>query len=227
MTKSEADFKPKNKGFVSPPSRYSKVVYPPVKSTNYIRRVYYWTLDQACAPYADWFIGVYSFLESIIIPLPTDPLLIARATAHPQKALWVSFYVTVMSVLGGVAGYFLGFYFWESFSPFVYSYIFSKETFELVVSGIQDSTFLFVFLGAFSPLPFKAFSLSAGSMALPLWPFALGCILGRSIRYFVLGILIYLFGDNIRAFIDEHLEKLFAFGGLFVFIILVVKIGWF
>lgn len=227
MTNSKADNQSKNIKFVQPSSRFSKVTYPPVKASNYLRRIYYWTLDQACAPYADWFTGVYSFLESIIIPLPTDPLLIARATVRPSRALWVSSYVTLTSVAGGVAGYFIGFYFWESFSPFVYSYIFSKETFELVVSGVQDSTFLFVFLGAFSPLPFKAFTLSAGSMSLPLAPFAFGCLLGRSIRFFVLGFLIYFFGDKIRDFIDKRLEKIFAVAGVLVFLILVVKIGWF
>lgn len=227
MTKSKAESEPKNTKFVHPSSRYSKVTFPPVKASNYIRRVYYWTLDQACAPYADWFIGLYSFFESVIIPLPTDPLLIARATANPKRALWVSSYVTLTSVLGGLAGYFIGFYFWESFSPFVYSYLFSKETFDLVVSGVHDSTFLFVFLGAFSPLPFKAFSLSAGSMSLPLLPFALGCLLGRSIRFFVLGALIYLFGDAIRNFIDKRLEMLFGIAGVIVFAILVIKIGWF
>ena len=227
MTKSKAKSKLKNSNFIKPSSRYSKVTYPPVKATNYIRRLYYWTLDQACAPYADWFIGFYSFLESIVIPLPTDPLLIARATAHPKKSLWVSFYVTLTSVLGGVAGYFVGFYFWESFSPFVYAYLFSKETFDLVVSGVHDSTFLFVFLGAFSPLPFKAFTLSAGSMSLPLLPFTLGCLLGRSIRFFTLGVLIFLFGDKIRKFIDKRLEMIFGVGGALVFIALVIKIGWF
>ena len=189
-----------------------------------LRTVYYWTLKQAETPYADWFIGLYSFLEAIIIPLPTDPLLLARATAKPKLALWVSFYVTVTSIAGAFFGYFIGMFFWETFSPFVYSYIFSEQTFNMVAERVHDSTFLFILFGAFSPLPFKAFSLSAGSMGLELLPFALGTLIGRGIRYFTLGALIYFFGDSIKDFIDKKLEILFLIASFIVFALLVLKI---
>ena len=191
---------------------------------NLLRNLYYWTLKQAETPYADWFIGLYSFLESIIIPLPTDPLLLARATAKPKLALWISFYVTITSVAGAFFGYFIGMFFWESLSPLIYSYIFSEQTFNMVVERVHDSTFLFILFGAFSPLPFKAFSLSAGSMGLALVPFALGTLIGRGVRYFTLGMLIYFFGDSIKEFIDKRLESLFLIAGLIVFLLLAFKI---
>ena len=194
---------------------------------NLLRTIYYWTLRQAETPHADWFIGAYSFLEAIIIPLPTDPLLLARATAKPKLALWVSFYVTVTSLAGALVGYFIGMYFWESLSPYIYSYLFSEETFNLVVERVHKSTFLFILLGAFSPLPFKAFSLSAGSMGLGLLPFTLATIIGRGIRYFTLGGLIYFFGDSIKEFIDKRLEIIFLIAGLIVFILFALKIYFF
>ena len=194
------------------------------ESKNILRTVYYWTLKQAEASYADWFIGLYSFLEAIIIPLPTDPLLLARATAKPKLALWVSFYVTLTSLLGALAGYFIGMCFWETLSPFVYSYIFSEETFNIVVERVHESTFLFILLGAFSPLPFKAFSLTAGSMGLGMVPFTLATIVGRGVRYFTLGGLIYIYGDSIKDFIDRKLEILFLLASLIVFLVLALKI---
>jgi membrane protein YqaA with SNARE-associated domain len=136
----------------------------------------------------------------------------------------VAFYVTVTSIAGAFAGYFIGMFFWENLSPFIYSYIFSEKTFNLVVERVHDSTFLFILFGAFSPLPFKAFSLSAGSMGLGLVPFAMGTLIGRGVRYFTLGFLIHFFGDSIKEFIDKRLEFLFLIAGLIVFILLALKL---
>lgn len=194
---------------------------------NPIRSLYYWSLEQAEKSYADWFIGAYSFLEPIIIPLPADPLLLARATAKPNLALWVSFYVTLTSLLGAFTSYFIGFYFWDSINPYFYTYIFSQETFDLVAAKINESTFLFTFIGAFSPLPFKVFAVTAGSMSLSFLPFALGTLFGRGIRYFTLGLLIYFFGESIKEFIDRKLEFLFLIGSLIVIILLALKIFFF
>lgn len=194
-----------------------------INENNPLRRLYYWTLKECAKPYADWFLGAFSFLESLVIPIPTDPLLIARASASPRKSIWISFYVSIASALGGIAGYFIGLYFWDLISPWIYQFIFAEETFNMVRSRVSDNTFLFVLLGGFTPLPFKAFTLTAGSMSLPFWPFALGCLIGRSMRFMTLGVLIFFFGDRIHEFIDKYLEKIFIILGLLVALLILIK----
>ena len=191
---------------------------------NLLRKIYHWSLEEIKKPYADFFIAGFSFLEAIIIPIPTDPLLIARATAKPKRAFFIAFYVTVTSLLGATTGYFIGSFFWKSISPFLYTYIFSESTYMAVYHGLKDNVFLFVFLGAFSPLPFKVFSLAAGSMNLALLPFALGAFFGRGLRYFILGGLIYFFGDSIRSFIEKRLEAIFMVVTVLVVLVLILKI---
>lgn len=190
---------------------------------NPLRAFYNWSLDQCEKPYSFWFLTLFAFLESIIIPVPTDPLLVAKATAEPKKALSLAFWVSLFSVAGGVAGYFIGDQLWASISPFVFNYVLSQEIFLLIQKRFEESVFLFVVLGGFTPLPFKAFALSAGSMGLPFIPFLLGCIVGRGLRFMALGALVFFFGPQIKSFIDKWLEVIFIFLGLLVALLIALK----
>jgi len=190
---------------------------------NPLRAFYQWSLDQCEKPYSFWFVNIFAFLESIIIPIPTDPLLIAKATAEPKKALSLAFWVSAFSVGGGVAGYFIGDHLWTYISPFMFKYILSPELFVIIQDRFTESVFLFVVLGGFTPLPFKAFALSAGSMGLPFVPFLLGCIVGRGLRFMALGALVYFFGPQIKGFIDKWLEVIFIILGVLVALLIALK----
>lgn len=190
---------------------------------NPLRAFYSWSLKECEKPYSFWFINIFAFLESIIIPIPTDPLLIAKATAEPKKALSLSLWVSLFSVAGGAAGYFLGDQVWTHISPFMFKYILSEEIFILIQTRFTESVFLFVVLGGFTPLPFKAFALTAGSMGLPFLPFLLGCIVGRGLRFLSLGALIFFFGPQIKSFIDKWLEVIFIILGLFLALLILLK----
>ncbi len=190
---------------------------------NPLRRLYIWSLNECEKPYAFWFLSAFAFFESIIIPIPTDPLLIAKATAEPKKALSLSLWISLFSVLGGIAGYFLGAALWDSLSPFIFKYLVSESVFEIIQARFSESAFLFIVLGGLTPLPFKAFALTAGSMSLPLLPFVLGCVVGRGMRFVLLGTLIYFFGDKVRAFMDKWVEVVFIILGLIVALLIAIK----
>jgi len=202
----------------------SRAVNDKIKSRqNPLRAFYNWSLEQCEKPYSFWFVNTFAFLESIIIPIPTDPLLIAKATAEPKKALNLAFWVSVFSVAGGVAGYFIGDHLWASISPFIFKYVLPVEIFIIIQQRFTESVFLFVVLGGFTPLPFKAFALSAGSMGLPFIPFLLGCIVGRGLRFMALGCLVYFYGPQIKGFIDKWLEVIFIILGLLVALLIALK----
>lgn len=190
---------------------------------NPLRKLYDWSMKECEKPYAFWFLNGFAYFESIIIPIPTDPLLIAKATAEPKKALSLSLWVTVFSVLGGVTGYFLGSFLWGAISPFIFEHLIPEATFNLIQSRFTESVFLFVVLGGLTPLPFKAFALTAGSMNLPLLPFTLGCIVGRGMRFLLIGCLVYFFGPSIRAFMDKWLEVISIILGIAVALLILFK----
>lgn len=190
---------------------------------NPLRRLYVWSMKECEKPYAFWFLAAFAFFESIFIPIPTDPLLIAKATAEPKKALSLSLWISLFSILGGVAGYFIGNILWESISPFIFEYLISESVFEIIKGRFSQSAFLFVVLGGLTPLPFKAFALTAGSMNLPLLPFIAGCIVGRGMRFIVLGALIYFFGKEVKDFMDKWLEVVFIIMGLAVALLIAIQ----
>lgn len=190
---------------------------------NPLRSLYLWSLEQCEKPYSFWFLNIFAFLESIFVPIPTDPLLIAKATAEPKKALKVAFWASVFSVAGGAAGYFIGSALWAQISPFFFTYVLSEKTFSLIQTRFGESVFLFVVLGGFTPLPFKAFALTAGSMNLPFLPFLLGCIVGRGLRFMALGALVFFYGPQIKTFIDKWLEVIFIIVGLLVALLIALK----
>ncbi len=190
---------------------------------NPLRRFYVWSMNECKKPYAFWFLNAFAYLESLVIPIPTDPLLIAKAVMEPKKALLLSIWVSLFSVLGGVTGYFIGSFLWDFISPFIFQYLVSPGVFEIIKTRFSESVFLFILLGAFTPLPFKAFALTAGSMSLPFLPFLLGCIVGRGSRFLLVGAMVYFFGVKIKAFMDKWLEKISLFFGLLVAIFILIK----
>ncbi|MGH1468846.1 MAG: YqaA family protein [Bdellovibrionales bacterium] len=194
-----------------------------IAKNNPLRRLYVWSMNECEKPYSFWFLSAFAYLESIIIPIPTDPLLIAKATAAPKKALSLSFWISIFSVLGGITGYFIGSLLWEALSPFIFEYLISENVFDTIKARFSESVFLFVVLGGLTPLPFKAFALTAGSMQLPLLPFTLGCVVGRGARFLLIGLLVHFFGAKIKAFMDKWLEAISIILGLLVALLILIK----
>ena len=128
--------------------------------------------------------------------------------AKPKKGLFYALITTFFSFLGALGGYCIGFYLWQSVSPFFFQYVFSPEKFELVAAQFQDLTFISIFVAGFSPIPFKIFTIAAGVASAPLLPFVIATILSRGIRYCILGTLVFFWGKEIKLWIDNHFEKL-------------------
>lgn len=181
------------------------------------RKLYDWVLSWADTRYGVPALAVISFAESSFFPIPPDPLLMALSLGKPKKAFWYAIVSTIMSVLGGIAGYFIGWALWDMLSGFFFAYVFSPESFDYVGSLYKQNAFLAILGAAITPIPYKVFTVTAGVFHVNLLYLIVASALGRSSRFFIEAGLIYFFGERIRSFIDKYFNLL-----LTVFFILIV-----
>jgi membrane protein YqaA with SNARE-associated domain len=169
-----------------------------------MKNLYHWVLKWAGHPYAYPVLCFVSFIESSFFPIPVYPLLIAMSIQRPRQAIHYALGAAGCSVLGALLGYGIGFYFWDVAQGFFFKYIFSQEFFELVASKYQDNTFVAVMIASITPIPFKVFTITGGAMHVPVIPFMLGALCGRSPRFLVIGFLFYFKGEKVRYWIEKH-----------------------
>ncbi|GIW47007.1 MAG: hypothetical protein KatS3mg078_0884 [Deltaproteobacteria bacterium] len=189
-----------------------------------LKRLYNWVLSWAETRYGVPALSTVAFLESSLFPLPPDPLLIALCLGAPSRSLWFATVCSIASVLGGLLGYLIGWGIWEMVSDFFLKYVFSIDSFLYVSKKYQENAFLAILGAAFTPIPYKVFTVSAGVFKINPLTFILASIIGRSARFFLEGALIYLFGFKIKNFIDKYFNPLVtAFFLLVVIGFIIVK----
>lgn len=173
-----------------------------------IRQIYDWMMSWANHKSGPWVLAIVSYIESSVFILPADPLLIAVAINRPKKAFHYAALTTVFSILGGLTGYYIGYALWDSVSHWFFEYIFSPELFETAAEKYKDNAALALFVAGFTPIPYKVFTIAAGAVKLSLIPFFVGSIAGRSLRFFLLAGVVYMYGDKAKHYIEKHLEKI-------------------
>lgn len=187
---------------------------------KWIKDFYKYCTELAQKPYALPILGAFSFCESIFIPIPTDPIHIAICASRPRAALKVAAITILSSVLGASVGYFLGFYFSGSMQSFLLEHLLTIEQWSFIKDSFMKGTFLFVFIGGFTPLPFKVFAISAGLLGGSFFPFLAGAFVGRGLRFGIVSVLFYFYGESIRLWIDKNFEKVvWIVTGLIVFVV--------
>ena len=177
---------------------------PRARSRNPIRRMYDWVLSWADTPYGVPALFVLSFAESSFFPIPPDVLLIALAISIPARAFRFAAWCTLASVLGGLFGYFIGYALWTTFEPYLIPRVFSQEKFAYVTGQYNEYSFLAVFIAAFTPVPYKVFTVAAGVAQLNILGFVLASIVGRGGRFFLVAFVIRLLGPKAKQWIDEY-----------------------
>lgn len=160
----------------------------------------------AVKPLADKVLGFISMIESIIFPLPVDPFLAGLTLAVPRKAFRFAFICTIGSVIGGIIGWFLGYLIGPSIENlFLYFPWFTEEKFNAVKFAYKENGMLIIFLGAFTPLPYKIITITSGIAEVNIIAFVLMSILGRGIRFFIVAYLVKFFGKPALLFLQKHL----------------------
>jgi membrane protein YqaA with SNARE-associated domain len=182
-----------------------------------LRRLYDWTLHWADSPYGTPALLILSFAESSFFPVPPDVLLIALALGRRSRALYYALICSIGSVAGGLFGYWIGHAAWDILRPYFIPYVFGQEIFDRVVDYYNQRAFLYIFLAGFTPIPYKVFTIAAGVCAIPLWILLTASMVGRSGRFFLVGGLIYFFGERVRRLVDTYFDRL-----LWAFLLLAV-----
>ncbi len=175
-----------------------------------IRRLYDWMLSWAEHPAGVWALFALALMESSFFPIPPDVLLIALAIGNPSRAFWFASVCTVGSVIGAMAGYAIGWGVWSAVDQFFFTWVpgFTPEVFRKVCEQYELYSFWIVFTAAFTPIPYKVITISAGVSRISFVPFLIASIIGRGARFFLVGGLIWKFGAPIKVFIDKYLNIL-------------------
>lgn len=191
---------------------------------NPIRKLYFWTLHWAATRHATKALAGLSFAESSFFPVPPDVLLIAMTFAEPKKwkrfALWCS----VASVLGGIAGYAIGWGLWDTVGKPIVDFYQGQEVMAKVQVWYDEYGFWGVLAAAITPIPYKVFTIASGWFHFDFWLFVAASAVGRPFRFYLVAGLIGRYGERIRPFIEHQLEwVLLAFTALAILGFLAIK----
>jgi membrane protein YqaA with SNARE-associated domain len=173
-----------------------------------LRRLYAWVLHWAETPYGGPALAGISFAESSLFPIPPDVLQIALSLSRPHRSFHYAAISTVASVLGAVAGWLLGYAAWTALSGVLFSYVpgITPRAFEHVRALYEANAFVAICTAAFTPIPFKVFTLASGVFGVPLATLVAASILGRAGRFFAVATVIYWLGSEVRQLLERYFE---------------------
>lgn len=173
-----------------------------------VRRLYDWVIGWANTRYAVPALFLLAFAESSFFPVPPDVLLVAMCIGSVQRSYQYAWWCAAGSVIGGAAGYAIGYYFWEveGVRQFFFDYVPGVSPDSVAqVSALYDSwSFWIVFAAAFTPIPYKVITILAGVCAINFPMFLVGSAVGRSARFFLVAWLFRRFGPGIKDFIERR-----------------------
>jgi membrane protein YqaA with SNARE-associated domain len=158
-------------------------------------------------PHARWYLAGLSFAESSFFPVPPDVMLAPMTLARPERWHRLAFLTTITSVLGGLAGYAIGYFALDLVEPFLRSRGY-WDGYLQVRSWFETWGFWAVFVAGFSPIPYKLFTISAGALAMFLPSFVLASFVGRGARFYLVAWLIRLGGPAMETRLRHHVELL-------------------
>lgn len=145
--------------------------------------------------HAPWYLGGLSFAESSFFPIPPDVMLAPMVLAKPKRGLSLALLTTIASVVGGVAGWCIGYFGFEAIQGWL-TQLGYMDDYARVNTWFEKWGFWAVLLAGFSPVPYKIFTIAAGSLAMPLPLFILASAAGRGARFFMVALLIMAGGER-------------------------------
>lgn len=159
-------------------------------------RFVFWFRRETDKKYVIYLLAVIAFFESVIFPIPVDIFTFTLASAHPKKWIRYGTVATVFSVLGALFGYFLGAYLFDTFGQQMIAFYGYEHEFARVVELFNQNVFWVMFISAFTPIPYKVFTVAGGALNVALAPFIIASILGRGLRFFAETYIPYRFGET-------------------------------
>ncbi len=185
-----------------------------------LRRLYGYTMSLAASPYAVWALAAVAFVESSVFPIPPDVLLIPMILAARLKAFEYALVATIASVLGGLAGYAIGWGLWEVVGQPILEFYGAMDKFAEFNDGYNEYGVMIVFIAGLTPFPYKVITIASGAFGMDIMAFLVASMLARGGRFFIVSALLWRFGEPIRTFIEKYL-------GLLTIVFCVLLVGGF
>jgi len=190
------------------------------------QRLYKKCLELAAHKSSNFYLGLVSFIESSFFPIPPDAMIIPMVIAKKKEYLKIFLIASIFSVLGGIFGYLIGYLFFDLAIYLIEFYGYQDKVENLKLSMSEGSGFLawlsILFLAGFTPLPYKAFTISSGLIAFNLPIFIIVSLISRSLRFFIVAYLSYKFGELFTEYMEKHGSKWFTIIGIIIVIIFII-----
>lgn len=187
-----------------------------------LRKTYDRTMALADHPHALWWLAAVSFVESSVFPIPPDVMMIPMILARPNRAWLIALVALTASVLGGMLGYAIGAFFYDSLGQPILEAMGKGDSMAAFNTKFNDFGFWAVLGAGITPFPYKVITIMSGWTGMPLGTFIATSILARALRFFMVAALLWKFGPPIREFIEKRLGTVFTaflallFGGFLV-----------
>ena len=183
-------------------------------------------LELAAHKSSNFYLGLVSFIESSFFPIPPDAMIIPMVIAKKKEYFKIFLIASIFSVLGGIFGYLIGYLFFDLAMYVIEFYGYQDKVENLKFSMSQGNGFLawlsILFLAGFTPLPYKAFTISSGLIAFNLPVFIIVSLISRSLRFFIVAFLSYKFGELFTEYMEKHGSKWFTIIGIIIVIIFII-----
>ena len=157
--------------------------------------------------HAPRYLAALSFAESSFFPIPPDVMLAPMVLARPPHWWRLAALTTVASVLGGIAGYAIGFVALEAVTPLLHKlgwydgYLYARELY-------SEWGVWIVFIAGFSPIPYKLFTIASGAASMAFAPFVIASLIGRGARFFLVAWLVYALGPRVEPVLRKHIDTI-------------------
>lgn len=186
-------------------------------------RIQKWAVEHANSKHVTLWLSLMSFSEASFFPIPPDVLLIAILLANKAKKWFYYASITaVFSVLGGVFGYFIGQFFFDVFGSSIISFYGLEKEFVNLKNVFNEAAFWTIFTAAFTPIPYKIFTIAAGLFNINFPLFILASLLGRGIRFFIIAGILRAHGTKISSVLYRYFN-IFSL----VFVVVLIVSGYF
>ncbi len=182
-----------------------------------IQRLYDWTLSLARSRHALLALALVAFAESSVFPIPPDLLMIPMVLATPSRAFTIAAVCLSASVAGGLCGYLIGYWLYDSIGRIVLELYGLDRYFQEFSQRYNEWGAWTVLFAGMTPFPYKVVTILSGATMLSLPVFILSSIIARGLRFFIVATLLWKFGVPIREFMERRLGLMFT---LFAFLLL-------
>jgi membrane protein YqaA with SNARE-associated domain len=170
-----------------------------------IDRLYSRALMLAESRHAMAALALVAFAESSFFPLPPDVLLVPMILARPRRAFLLAAICTIASVVGGFLGYAIGYFLFDAIGRPILEFYHAMDRYEALKQTFAEWGVWIIVLKGLTPIPYKFVTIASGVAHFDLMAFALASLVSRSLRFFLLALLLWRFGEPVRLFIERRL----------------------